>query len=70
MNSGLYFGDNMAQRYFCLDEKYMIPDPEWSWQNNGSSQCYVKADDYSALQREVNELRQTVRYLELSENTK
>lgn len=58
----------MTPRYFCLDERCMIPDPEWSWVNNGSGQCYVKADAYTALERELSEAQQQIRYLESLQN--
>lgn len=60
----------MAIRYFCLDDKYMIPDPEWSWINNGSDQCYVKSKEYESLQRELEETKNQLRYFELSKETK
>lgn len=59
----------MAIRYFCLDEKYMIADPEWSYHND-AIQCYVKAEDYVRILQELEEMRMQLRYSELSGNTK
>lgn len=59
----------MAVRYFCLDEKYMIPDPEWSYQNNGSDQCYVKAADFERVSRAWDEANALLRYYETSRTT-
>jgi hypothetical protein len=59
----------MAIRYLCLDDKYLIPDPEWSYHNDGTP-CYVKAEDYERVLRELEELRMQLRYSEFSGNTK
>lgn len=56
----------MVPRYFCLDENYMIPDPEWSYQNNGTDQCYVKASDFERVLRALDEANAIVRYYESS----
>lgn len=60
----------MPIRYICVDDEYLIPDPNWSWANNGSDQCYVKADAYQRLEQELNETKALLRYYEQTENYK
>jgi hypothetical protein len=59
----------MAIRYICLDDKYLIPDPQWSRKNDGTDECYVKAEDFERVVHELNELRDTIRYLEIGRNS-
>ena len=42
----------MTIRYICLDDKYLLPDPEWSYRNDGDV-CYVRADDYQRVCAEL-----------------
>jgi hypothetical protein len=62
----------MAIRYICLDDKYLLSDPEWSYRNDGSDQCYVKAEEYVFVRRALEDAQNQIRMLEqkLSETYK
>jgi len=55
----------MITRYFCLDNKYLIADTEWSAYEDSGVNCYVRAEDYAALHKELDALRETLQYTEL-----